>query len=187
MVVDEAVGDDSDSVGTPLVVYIEMDVPAMSCEAADVVTATLPVVLGVVPEVVLATGGNEVERATVLRMGFCVPVDAVAYGAIVTVSLKIAHISATEAMVAGCLISRILPCALYLSMLTVIVCLVACTLRAVAHTLQVLFIAAQTTPLGLRASGAADVCDTGKLLFVSDLFCNTRARDILHNPGLRPH
>lgn len=70
VVVDEAVGSAPDSVGTPVVVMVEMDVPAISCDAAGE--------LAPVPPVVLTTDGSDVESATVLRIGFCVLVDAVA-------------------------------------------------------------------------------------------------------------
>ena len=61
-----------ESVGTPVVVKVEMDVPAMSCDSdADVVAVAWA-------WVELLTGGNDVERATVLRIGFSVPKVAVA-------------------------------------------------------------------------------------------------------------
>ena len=101
VVVDGAVGNVPDAVGTPVVLKVEIEVPAISCDAAVELVSALPVVLTPVPEVVLATGGSDVAIPTVLKTGFCVPVDAVAYGAIVAVSLKMAHSSATAAMVAG--------------------------------------------------------------------------------------
>jgi len=78
VVVDDAVGNAPDSVGTPVVVKVEIDVPAMSCEAAVELAPGLPAVLMLVLEVTLVTGGNDVESATVLKIGFCVPVEAVA-------------------------------------------------------------------------------------------------------------
>lgn len=78
VVVDEAVGSAPDSVGTPVVVMVEMDVPAISCDAAGELAPVPPVVLALAPVVVLTTDGSDVESATVLRIGFCVRVDAVA-------------------------------------------------------------------------------------------------------------
>lgn len=100
VVVGDVVGDASDSVGRPVVVNVEIEVPAISCDAEVEPVPALPVVLALEAEVVLATGGSDVDNATVLKIGFCVPVDAVAYGAIVAVSLKIAQSSATAAIVA---------------------------------------------------------------------------------------
>ena len=78
VVVDEAVGSASDSVGTPVVVMVEMDVPAISCEAAGELVPALPIVLALLPVLVLTTGGSDVESANVLRIGSCALVDAVA-------------------------------------------------------------------------------------------------------------
>lgn len=113
MVVDEAVGSASDSVGTPVVVMVEIDVPAISCDVAVELASALPIVLPLVLGIVLMVGGSDVESATVLKTGFCVPVDAVAYGAIVTVSLKIAQSSATAVMVASNHVSDAHLCLLY--------------------------------------------------------------------------
>lgn len=74
VVVGEAVA----SASTPLDVIIEMDVPAISCEALVGLVLSLPVVLTLVSVVALMAGGSDVESATVLNIWSSVETDAVA-------------------------------------------------------------------------------------------------------------
>lgn len=87
VVLAEAVAATPDPVATPLVVNVEIDVPAMLSIDEE--------------ELALGEGNVPTEGiATVLNKGFSVPVVAVAKGLIVGALSNMAHISATALMVA---------------------------------------------------------------------------------------